>query len=71
MSTSVDTDLVGNPLDAGEAEIVEVYRRLRALVDGGDLAPCAAANLRHALAFTAVAVGDLGLDFEHLLDSGV
>lgn len=65
------TDLIGNPLDASEAEILEVYRRLRDLVGRDDLSPCAAANLRHALAFCATAVGDLGLEYEHLLDSGV
>lgn len=68
---SARTDLMGNPLEASEVEIVEVYERLRSLVARDDLSPCAAANLRHALAFCATVVGDLGLDYQHLLDSGV
>lgn len=68
---SANTDLIGNPLEASEAETLEVYRRLRELIGREDLPPCAAANLRHALAFCATVVGDLGLEYEHLLDSGV
>lgn len=71
MTTTTQTDLIGNPLGPGEVEIVETYRRLRALVERDDLPPCAAANLRQALASCATVVGDLALDYEHLLDSGV
>lgn len=71
MSTSTNTDLLGGTIETTEAEILDVYRRLRSLTEGPELPPCAAANLRHALAFCAVAVGDLALDYEHLIDSGV
>lgn len=68
---STNTDLLGNPLGTAEVEIIEVYRRLQSLTARDDLPPCAAANLRHALAYTATVVNDLALDYEHLLDSGV
>lgn len=64
-------DLLGRPLAGTEAELMEVYKRLRALVERDDLPPCAAANLRHALSYYAIAVTDLALDYEHLLDLGV
>ncbi|MGH9062611.1 MAG: hypothetical protein ACRDZQ_08680 [Acidimicrobiales bacterium] len=63
-------DLLGRPVEATEAELLEVYRRLAALAGRDDLAPCVTANVRHALSFVAVAVADLGLCFEHLLDVG-
>jgi phenylacetate-CoA ligase len=53
------------------AEGREVYRALVDLAGREDLAPCVTANVRHALAFMAVAVADLGLEFEHLVDRGV
>lgn len=70
MSTA-DMDLMGNRLETSEAEIMDVYERLRSLAARDDLPPCAAANLRHALSFCATVVNDLALDYEHLLDSGV
>lgn len=73
MDTDVNqgADLLGRTLDPAEADIVEVHRRLRALVDRDDLPPCAAANLRQALACSATVVNDLALEYEHLLDRGV
>lgn len=65
------TDLLGRELDATEAEILEVYRRLGALAGREDLPPCAAANLKHALAYCWNAVNDLALEYEHLLDDDV
>ena len=65
-----DTDLLDRPLTAQEREIVEVHDRLRRLLHE-DLPPCAAANLRAALAAVAIVVTDLGLRFEHLLDEGI
>jgi hypothetical protein len=66
----IDTDLLGRPHTAQEREIIEVHERLRRLLRD-DLPPCAAANLRTALAAVAIVVTDLGLRFEHLLDEGV
>ena len=65
------TDLTGRELDAAEAALLDVYRRLKDLADRDDLPPCAAANVRHALGHAWNAVNDLGLVYEHLLDRGV
>jgi hypothetical protein len=67
----VSTDLWGAELTASEAAILEAYDTLRALVASDDLAPCAAAGVRAALAHLGVVVTDLGLRYEHLLDDGV
>lgn len=64
-------DLLGNDLTADEAELMELYARLRGLAARDDLAPCVSANVRAALAAVWNAVNDLGLDYEHLLDVGV
>ncbi|HEY9391633.1 MAG TPA: hypothetical protein VIR27_17925 [Mycobacteriales bacterium] len=65
------TDLLGTELSDAEAAVLRVYLDLRDLVRRTDLAPCAAANLRAALACAANAVNDLALEYEHLLDDGV
>ncbi len=65
------TDLLGRELTPAEDAVLDAYQRLRAALARDDLPPCAAANLRHALAFAAVAVTDLGLVYEHLIDDGV
>ncbi|MGH3319808.1 MAG: hypothetical protein ACRDN9_06430 [Streptosporangiaceae bacterium] len=66
-----ESDLLGRPIEGAEADILDVYRRLRTLVGRDDLPPCAAANLRHALAYCWSTVSDLMLDYEHLLDVDV
>lgn len=65
------TDLLGRRLEASEAELLEAYHRLKSLAERDDLAPCVAANVKHALAYCWNAVNDLALEYEHLLDSGV
>lgn len=65
------TDLLGRPLDKSERTLLAVYAQLHELAARDDLAPCVTANVRSALAATAVAVADLGLSYEHLLDLGV
>lgn len=67
----MDTDLIGHPLTDAERAVLDVYTGLRETLARTDLPPCATANLRAALAPVAVAVTDLGLRFEHLLDDGV
>lgn len=59
------TDLLENPLSYLEEELLDVHERLEQLALRDDLPPCAAANLRHALAATWQVVNDLdlGLDF--------
>jgi len=61
------TDLLGNSLTADESAVLGAYAALKDLAHR-DLAPCAAANVRVALVAVAVAVTDLGLDYEHLTD---
>lgn len=63
-------DLLGRPLTAEEHAVLDVYTTLRTLL-AGDLPPCAASNLRAALAAVAITVTDLGLRYEHLIDEGV
>ncbi len=64
------TDLIGRDLGGDERELLDLYSRLRVMAARDDLAPCVTANVRVALAALAIAVTDLGLDFEHLLDVG-
>ena len=61
------TDLLDRALTPQETELLDVYRRLKAL-EGADLAPSTVSNVRIALAAVAVAVTDLALEYEHLLD---
>ncbi|GAA4797324.1 hypothetical protein GCM10023200_36920 [Actinomycetospora chlora] len=67
----MSTDLVGTELTGTETELLAAYDALRALLGADDLAPCAAAGVRAALAHLGVVVSDLGLRFEHLLDDGI
>ncbi|MFC5139010.1 hypothetical protein ACFPK1_12270 [Actinomycetospora rhizophila] len=67
---SDDTDLLGTPLTDTERALLAAYDDLRALL-GHDLAPCAGAGVRAALAHLGVVVTDLGLRYDHLLDDGV
>lgn len=64
------TDLIGRAPSADERALLEAYDALLALAERTDLAPCVAANVRAALAALAIAVTDLGLRFEHLVDHG-
>ena len=64
-------DLLGREFTVSENELLAVYERLKSLAAQDDLAPCVTANVRHALAYCAQAVTDLGLAYEHLLEIGV
>lgn len=66
-----ETDMLDKPLTATEAEILQAYRALKALAARDDLAPCAARNVRKALACLWQATNDLDLQFEQLYDLGV
>lgn len=66
----VSVDLLGRPLDADEQALLDSYEGLKALLDR-PLAPCAAANVRAALAAMWNAVNDLALTHEHLVDHDV
>ena len=69
--TTQNTALLGKPLSAEEQEMLAVYEALKKLVARDDLPPCAARNLRQALASLWQATNDLGLQFEQLYEYGV
>jgi len=64
------TDLLGRPLTPVEDELLELYRRCKALLERDDLAPCAKAGARAATVGLWNVVNDLGLEHEQLLDLG-
>lgn len=65
------TDLLGTPTTATEQQILAVYEQLKALAADADLPPCAARNVRKALACMWQATNDLDLQFEQLYELGV
>jgi hypothetical protein len=65
------TDLLGNPLTEQEQELLRLYEDLKRLAGRDDLPPCAARNVRQALASMWQATNDLDLQFEQLYDLGV
>ncbi|MEZ6197731.1 MAG: hypothetical protein R3F20_18745 [Planctomycetota bacterium] len=68
---SEQTDIIGRPIDGTEAEILALYRRLKAMSGRDDLAPCVTMNLREAAASLWQIVVDLDLDWEHPYDQGI
>ena len=64
------TDLLGRPTTEAEDELLELYRRAKALLARDDLAPCARAGARAATVALWNVVNDLGLEHEQLLDLG-
>ena len=64
------TDLLGRPTTGAEDELLELYRRCKALLERDDLAPCARAGARVAAIGLWNVVNDLGLEHEQLLDLG-
>ena len=70
--TSVtQTDLDGAPTTDMEQEALRTYQALKALAARDDLPPCAARNVRKALACLWQVTNDLDLQFEQLYDLGV
>jgi len=63
-------DLLGRPTTAAEDELLELYRRSKALLERDDLAPCARAGARAAAVGLWNVVNDLGLEHEQLLELG-
>ena len=70
-TTMAETDLLGKPLTDVERDILAAYTALKALAAREDLPPCAARNVRKALAAMWQATNDLDLQFEQLYDLGV
>jgi hypothetical protein len=66
-----DTDLLGRELTHAERETMNAYQTLKALARRDDLPPCAARNVRKALAAMWQVTNDLDLQFEQLYELGV
>jgi hypothetical protein len=66
-----ETDLLNRPITPSEADVLRAYEALKALAAREDLPPCAARNVRKALACLWQATNDLDLQFEQLYDLGV
>jgi hypothetical protein len=66
-----ETDILGQPITAAERELLAVYETLKALAAREDLPPCAARNVKKALAALWQVTNDLDLQFEQLYDLGV
>jgi hypothetical protein len=69
--TTPNTDLLGKPMTEQEQDLVNVYETLKQLAAQSDLPPCAARNVRKALACMWQATNDLDLQFEQLYELGV
>ena len=67
----METDVLGHPVTPTEEELLALYGALKALAGRADLPPCAARNVRKALACLWQVVTDLDLRFEQLYDLGV
>jgi hypothetical protein len=64
------TDLLGQATTEVEDELLDLYRRCKALLARDDLDPCVRAAARGAVTALWNAVNDLGLEHEQLLDLG-
>jgi len=67
---SATTDPLGRPTTPVEDELLELYRRCKALLERDDLPPCAQAGVRAATIGLWNVVNDLALEHEQLLDLG-
>jgi hypothetical protein len=59
-----NTDLLGNPLTKDDVELLDLYRRLKALSARTDLPPVATANVKQAMVMLWNACNDLALVHE-------
>ncbi|MFN6146190.1 MAG: hypothetical protein ACK5AL_07525 [Planctomycetota bacterium] len=55
------TDLLGNALTADDVELLDLYRRLKALSARADLPPVTTANVKQAMVMLWNACNDLAL----------
>lgn len=58
---NTNTDLLGNPLTKDDVELLDLYRRLKALSARADLPPVATANVKQAMVMLWNACNDLAL----------
>jgi hypothetical protein len=68
---TTEMDVLGTALSEDERELLAVYEALKRLAANDDLPPCAARNVRKALAAMWQVTNDLDLQFEQLYDVGV
>jgi hypothetical protein len=61
---SEPSDILGNPLTAGESRLLEAYGVLQALHADAELSPTAQANVAEAIAALWQALNNLGLTDE-------
>ena len=66
-----DVDLLGKPLSDADAQMLRLYRELKAVAARSDLPPCSERNVKKALACMWQVVNDLNLEFEQLYELGV
>ena len=66
-----ETDLLGKPIDENDAQLLRLYRELKAVAGRTDLPPCTERNIKKALACLWQVVNDLNLEYEQLYDVGV
>jgi hypothetical protein len=66
-----EADVLGASVTEAEAEVLRVYESLKSLAARTDLPPCAARNVRKALACMWQVTNDLLLQFEQLYGLGV
>ncbi len=67
----MEMDLLERPMTDAEREIHATYLALKKLAAREDLPPCAARNVRKALACLWQVTNDLDLQFEQLYHLGV
>jgi hypothetical protein len=66
-----ELDLLGNPIGEADAQLLRLYRELKAVAARPDLPPCAERNVKKALACMWQVVNDLNLEFEQIYELGV
>jgi hypothetical protein len=66
-----EVDLLGNAVDDADAQMLRLYRELKAVAARTDLPPCVERNVKKALACMWQVVNDLNLEYEQLYDLGV
>jgi len=71
ITMATNTDLLGKPLSEQEQAMLNIYEALKKLAAQEDLPPCAARNVRRALASMWQVTNDLNLQFEQLYELGV
>ena len=71
VTQSGTSDILGTPATQIEREVLAAYETLKGLAARDDLPPCAARNVRKALAAMWQVTNDLDLQFEQLYHVGV